>query len=184
MEMDMVFRKEKSNAPKYTWKFVDQRRHLIILTAALLAIAASLTVAADATTSSRATRIRPGDYPASIVFGVNGDTAYVANRNNNSVSIIDVKDSKVVDTIRGISKPCAMAVDRRHDAIYVSGTNGIAVIDTRTHKVVTTIPKLNSQLSFAINPSGKYLFSLVAAWQYCWDDSRRVSATTNALLDP
>lgn len=66
---------------------------------------------------------------------------FVTNRKGNSVSVIDVKSNKVVDTISVGNEPIGIAIhptaNRAYTANYSDST--ISVIDTVNHKVIDTI---------------------------------------------
>src|ERR1041384_3084830 len=79
-------------------------------------------------------------------FGANSTFAqprgYVANRLDNTVSVIDTATNAVIATMPVGSFPSAVAVTRNGSFAYVtnSGDSTVSVIDTATNTVATTIP--------------------------------------------
>jgi YVTN family beta-propeller protein len=65
-----------------------------------------------------ASTIAVGDNPNEIVLNKKGTTLFVANANDNSVSIIDIKQQKVIETLNAALYP---------NAPSGSGTNGLAL---------------------------------------------------------
>ena len=61
-------------------------------------------------------------------------SAYVANGDNSSVSVIDLETRTVLDTLNVGSSPTGMAATPDGSRVYVvnSGSNSVSVIDTAT----------------------------------------------------
>lgn len=74
----------------------------------------------NTTDNSLSGEIQAGDNPNDICLSKNGNYLFVANANDNSVSVIDVKSRKVIETLNTALYP---------DAPNGSTTNGLAVSD-------------------------------------------------------
>jgi YVTN family beta-propeller protein len=81
--------------------------------------------------------------------------AYVANRFDNTVSVIDTATKMVVATIPVGNNPSGIAVSPDGKRVYVanSGSNNVSMIDT-TSCAVATVPVGNSSLAIAVTPDG------------------------------
>jgi YVTN family beta-propeller protein len=89
---------------------------------------------------------------------------YVAASDSNSISVIDGKTNKVVDTIR-VAKPTDISVNPQTNLIYVTSYNfssrssTITVIDAKTNKVVDGILLQSQNGQFmAINPKSNRIY--------------------------
>jgi YVTN family beta-propeller protein len=82
------------------------------------------------------------------------NVAVVANRNANTVSIIDLSSNTIKTTIAVGTTPTSVAINSRtHQAIVTNfGSDDISVIDLETEEVVDTIPVGNSPRDVAIDP--------------------------------
>jgi YVTN family beta-propeller protein len=89
-----------------------------------------------------------------------GPFAYVANINSNTVSMIDIPSSLVVNTIPVGSGPWGVAVSPNGQQVYVTNNHGgnVSVIDTATSTVVATIPVQSSPLALAFTPDGTSVY--------------------------
>ena len=110
-----------------------------------------------------------------VVFGfisLQGQTAYVANSGNNTVSAIDTVTNTVTATIPLASPPYAVVASPDGARIYVAdqiinvftqvfSSTAIYVIDPSTNTVVRTIPVPNTDFlqGLAITPDGKTLYA-------------------------
>ncbi|MDC8011030.1 beta-propeller fold lactonase family protein [Tahibacter soli] len=85
-----------------------------------------------------------------------GTRAYVANADNNSVSVIDTATNSVVATIPVGNLPSAVAVRPDGARAYVAnfGSDNVSVIDTATNTVTTTIAVGNGPRGVAFRPVG------------------------------
>ena len=86
--------------------------------------------------------------------------AYVANSQNNTVAVVNLSTSSVVDTISGFSQPGAMAASPNGQYVYVANYfgNTVSVISTATNSVVATIAVGGSPSGIAVTPNGQYLY--------------------------
>jgi YVTN family beta-propeller protein/uncharacterized repeat protein (TIGR03803 family) len=87
---------------------------------------------------------------------VPGPFAYVANINDNTVSVINIPTSTVVNTIPVGSGPWGVAVSPNQTQVYVTNNHGnnVSVIDTTSSTVVATIPLQSSPFGVAFTPDG------------------------------
>jgi len=88
--------------------------------------------------------------------GAPGPFAYVANINSNTVSVINVPTSLLVNTIPVGSGPWGVAVSPDQTQVYVSNNHGnnVSVISTASSSVVATIPVQSSPFGVAFTPDG------------------------------
>jgi YVTN family beta-propeller protein len=127
------------------------------------------TVSAIDTASDSATakiRIPPtGDgvtFPLDIAFLPDSSKAYVANYQNNSVSVIDTDTNKIVATIPTGREPDSIAVSPKGSAIYVAQSfqSQISVINPVTNKVTKQVKiKWPYDIALAKNGTQAYVTS-------------------------
>jgi YVTN family beta-propeller protein len=88
-----------------------------------------------------------------------GPKAYVGNFADNTVSVIDTADAKVVATVPVATGPHGMAITSDGRTVYVTGdgSSELSVIDTATDKVVKTIEVGKMPNGIALTPDGKLL---------------------------
>lgn len=86
-------------------------------------------------------RVAVGQGPHSINITNDGLRAFVANRDSNSVSVIDIKARKVIRTITGISTAFRSVLSPDNSLLYVSNlrSRSFTIIDTSTYSVVNTV---------------------------------------------
>jgi len=80
--------------------------------------------------------------PAGVAVNREGTRAYVANQGSGTVSVIDVRSRRVVDSISvgAGTQPWGVAVSATDGKVYVTISGGIAVIDVNNSNRVSTIP--------------------------------------------
>lgn len=83
-----------------------------------------------------------------------GSSVYVANENDNSVSVISTTSNTVIDTVPVGNGPFGVAITPDGTYAYVSNNadNSVSVIDTSNNTIVATIPIGDSPQSIAIIP--------------------------------
>jgi len=88
----------------------------------------------------------------------NGNYVYVANSDNQSVSVISTATDTVISTIPvGVGeRPTAVAITPNGEYAYVTCADAVFVISTFTNSVTATIPLEGDGL--AITPDGKYAY--------------------------
>ncbi|WP_246284044.1 serine/threonine-protein kinase [Gordonia asplenii] len=109
-----------------------------------------------ATTPHVTATIRVGRSPSGVAVAPDGVTAYVTNRADNTVSVIDTATGRVTATIPVGVYPYDVAVTPNGMNVYVTNdySNTVSVIDTATGKVTATIPVGNNAQRVAITPNG------------------------------
>ncbi len=82
------------------------------------------------------------------------NTAYVANFNDDTVSVIRTSDNTVIDTITVGARPFGVAVKPDGAAVYVANANGdtVSVIRTSDNTVIDTITVGNGPRAVAVTP--------------------------------
>lgn len=129
-------------------------------------IASTGTVTRVDLTSGRATHSIPAElHPTAIVWDEARQRVYVANGNRDSVSVIDSRQNRVVQTVSlqpfrqraaGIA-PTALAISAGGSQLFVAcgGINAIAVINTDTLKIDGLIPTAWYPNGLAVSRDGK-----------------------------
>jgi YVTN family beta-propeller protein len=92
-----------------------------------------------------------------------GPKAYVGNFADNTVSVIDTTEGKVVATLPVATGPHGMAITQDGRTVYVAGdgSSAVSVIDTATDRVVKTIEVGKAPNGVALTPDGKLLLVTV-----------------------
>ncbi|MDE1865468.1 MAG: beta-propeller fold lactonase family protein [Candidatus Micrarchaeota archaeon] len=105
--------------------------------------------------------ITVGKNPLSIAFNPVLPTAYVANLQSYTVSVIDVNTESVVNTIGGQFEPEAVVVNPQGSLLYVDniGSSSISVINTANNMVVNTISLSATSYNMTLSPSGGLLYA-------------------------
>ncbi len=131
-------------------------------------IASTGTVSRIDLTSGRVTdTIATGLHPTAIVWDEARDRVYVANGNEDSVSVIHAKTGRLIRTIpiqpfrepvAGIA-PTALAISRDGATLYVAcgGINAISVVEVASGKLLGMIPTAWYPNGLALSPDGGYL---------------------------
>lgn len=85
---------------------------------------------------------------------------YVANSQDNTISVIDTATNRVVATIDALPSPSGVAASPDGARIYVthSTRNYISVIDTRQNRVIATITVGDGPTALAVTPDGASLY--------------------------
>ena len=100
----------------------------------------------DAGTLSEIARVPVGDFPIRVTFSTDSQTAYVSNRFDDSVSVVDINggSSQQIDVVNGIAAPLDVALDDANSFGFVGnfdfGSPSIKVFDTASGNVVNTVP--------------------------------------------
>jgi uncharacterized repeat protein (TIGR01451 family) len=116
----------------------------------------STVVVFDAQTLARITSIQVGSSPAGLALAPGGKLAYVANRNADSVSVIDTSSNTVVATVTVGAFPVAVALSPNGRQLYVANSldNSISIVDTAINVVVSTLDVGSGPQGIAITPDG------------------------------
>jgi YVTN family beta-propeller protein len=111
--------------------------------------------------------------------GLSAPFAYIANANDNNVSVVDIATNSVVgNPIPVGSRPVGVAVSPVGDRVYVSNLydDSISVIDTKTNLVVDTITGLGAVQQIVLNTAGTRLYTVGGYYVYVIDTA------TNTLI--
>ncbi|GAC1626353.1 MAG: hypothetical protein NVS4B2_05640 [Chloroflexota bacterium] len=119
---------------------VDSRVHLVYV----VSEGASTLTVIDGTTVRFARTIATGSYPEGLDIAPNGRWAYIANegdpgtdRNSgHSVSIVDLRRAKVIDTRQTLQGPDGVAYDGRGGQLYVCDENSgkVSILQLSAHE--------------------------------------------------
>jgi len=121
----------------------------------------------DLATGKPTHTISVGLHPTAIVLDEGRGRVYVANGNEDTVSVIDVALGKVVQTIslqpfpqevRGIA-PTALAISRDGAELYVAcgGINAVAIVQPGSGQIEGLIPTAWYPNDLALSPDGEFL---------------------------
>ena len=111
--------------------------------------------------------IAAGLHPTAMAWDENKSRLYIANGNQDSVSVVDTATDKVVNTLNirpfrenafGVA-PTALTLSRDGAVLYVAcgGLNAIAVFQTQNGKLAGLIPTAWYPNSIAMSPDGKHI---------------------------
>ncbi|MCK5092647.1 MAG: beta-propeller fold lactonase family protein [Gammaproteobacteria bacterium] len=114
-----------------------------------------------------------GDRPIQVVFGLDGNTAYTTNFNDNTVSVIDVADALLGSTVPGSFDmggvgsmgPMGAVIDPDGGTLWLSGTagntvHGHSLIDGDNYSYTAT-NNLIAAHGLDISDDGTYLFTSI-----------------------
>jgi YVTN family beta-propeller protein len=91
--------------------------------------------------------------PYGIAFNPNTNKLYVASSGSDTVSVIDVTTSKVVQNITMDSSPYGISADPSSNKIYVTvGKDKVVVIDGTTNKIILPISESEGDKTIAYTP--------------------------------
>jgi YVTN family beta-propeller protein len=101
--------------------------------------------------------ITVGESPYSVAFSPNGKTAYVANRADDTVSVITVATGNSSNTITVGDYPQSVAFSPNGKTAYVANFSDdtVSVITVATDEETSTITVGNGPQSVAFSPNGK-----------------------------
>jgi YVTN family beta-propeller protein len=111
--------------------------------------------------------------------------AYVGNFKDNTVSIVDTAQAKVLATVPVGTGPHGMAasLDGRQVFVGADGASTVSVIDTATDRVIATIEVGKSPHGFAMQPDGRAL--LVGVYgedRVAWVDTTSRQTTSSVTV--
>ncbi|MBW4424130.1 MAG: beta-propeller fold lactonase family protein [Nostoc desertorum CM1-VF14] len=119
-------------------------------------------------TAGSITRIPVGSQPNKVQLSTDQKRLYVANGNNDSVSVIDTNTNNVVQTIN-LSRPSdrykganpnsvALSSDERQLYVTLGGENAVAVVDLQSGRVIGRIPTGWYPNSVSVSKDGQNLY--------------------------
>jgi YVTN family beta-propeller protein len=116
-------------------------------------------VVVDARTRRRTAEIAVGGHTHDVAFSPDGRWAYVSNRLDDSVSVIEVAAKKVVRTIPSGDEPHGLLTDRTGKTLFVANTAGdsVSVIDIASGEEKRRLDASRNPWSVALSPDGERL---------------------------
>ena len=104
--------------------------------------------------------IHVGSEPLGVAITPNGKWVYVANKNDNTVSVINTETNNIANNINVGEAPYGIAVNKNGTKAYVTnmGSHNVSVIDTATNKVTATVPVVNDPHGIAVTPDGRWVY--------------------------
>jgi hypothetical protein len=120
-----------------------------------------------AETGERLAEYKTGINPYTVVLDASGDTLFVSNWGDRSVTAIDTRDGRVLATVPVGYNPCDLALAPDHRLfVACSNENSIYVIDTKTLKPIEVIstalhrlaPVGSTPNALTLDPAGHVLF--------------------------
>jgi YVTN family beta-propeller protein len=101
-----------------------------------------------------------GDYPFGIAVNPAGTIAYVANSDSDSVSVIDLTNNVVTNTIAVGDNPALVVINPAGTIGYVTNLNSdsVSVINLTSNVVTTSITVGDGPGNLAINPAGTFAY--------------------------
>jgi YVTN family beta-propeller protein len=94
-------------------------------------------------------------------IGATAQTAYVTNFEDNTVSVIDTGNHRLLATISGFTSPLGLAMTPDGSKVYVANgtTPGtVSVINTFTNRIATTITVGGDPGMVAVSPDGNHVY--------------------------
>lgn len=145
---------------------LDPRADLVRIDSRGVAQAGNVTIV-DLARGVAVATLPVGRHPTALAFDERARRLYVANTNDDSISVIDTAGRRVVETIAlqpfkqqaaGVA-PAALALDRARGRLYIAcgGINAIAVYDIAAGRVVGLIPTGWYPVSVSLDATGKQL---------------------------
>jgi YVTN family beta-propeller protein len=101
-----------------------------------------------------------GSRPVGLALSPDGRDLYSADGGSDRVSVIDVRTSRVVASVRVGRQPLSVAVSPDGATLYTanSGSGNLSVISARTRRVVRAIPTGRFPSAVAVTPDGASVF--------------------------
>jgi YVTN family beta-propeller protein len=123
---------------------------------------ATATPANAASPNAVTDNISVGYRQRSVAVSPDGSTAYIANYDDNIVTVIDTNTRTVARTIGVGLGPCSVAVGPDGTTVYVANRidNTVSVINTTTHAVTHTVGVGQRPLAVAVSPDGTAVYSV------------------------
>lgn len=114
------------------------------------------------TATGERTEIAVGGFPCAVALSSDGLRAYVANREDGTVTVVDTARRAAIATIKVGGSPQAVAVDTQHHRVAVANTASgtVTLIDTNTNSVVRTVPAGPHPYSLALDEERGEVFAV------------------------
>ena len=90
--------------------------------------------------------------------------AYITNQGDDTVSVIDIAQSKVIATVKVGKAPVGVAVSKALQRVFISNveSNNISVIETQNNTVIKSIALKGAPVGLSMAPDNRTLY--VADW--------------------
>ncbi len=113
--------------------------------------------------SGSVTNIATGATPCAVAVNPATNSIYVVNHEDNTVTVIDGAQGKVLATVKVGEKPQGIAVDTKANRIYVANVHGdsVSVIDGAHNTVIKTLPTGHNPYALAVNDSPARLYTVL-----------------------
>jgi YVTN family beta-propeller protein len=110
--------------------------------------------------SKELTPTRAGKFPCAVAAFEKTARIYVANCFDDSVTVIDGANHKVLATLHVGSHPQAIAVDQQTGLVFVANTHGdsVSVIDVSRNKVTATLPAGKNPYAITVDPGNSTVY--------------------------
>lgn len=110
-----------------------------------------------AMTANGATQVKVGNDPAHVVIDAQSRLAYVTNSMDNNVSVVDLRQKKIVATIATGKMPHGLRMSPDGRELYVASvdSNSVSVIDVARLDEVARIPVGKSPVQVGFTPDGR-----------------------------
>lgn len=105
-----------------------------------------------------ATSLRVDPSAGALAISADGTTAFVANGNAGTVSVVDLGARRLVATIEGFRQPRALAIAGERLVVAETTSASIAVVDIRTAAIVERIPVGREPLGVRASANGDRFF--------------------------
>ncbi|MFC5263939.1 Hsp70 family protein [Kribbella qitaiheensis] len=114
----------------------------------------------EATLAPMGSPIGVGTQPQSIVTRPGRSIAYVTNVGDDTVSVVDLENEKVIKTIRVGDRPLNLAIGASGRRVYVAnaGSATVSVINTATNQISGTIPVRAKPHDIAVSSETQRLY--------------------------
>ena len=111
--------------------------------------------------SGSVTNIATGATPCAVAINPATKRIYVVNHEDNSVTVVDQVQGKVVATVAVGEKPQGLAVDAKANRIHVANVHGdsVSVIDGVRNVVIGTLRTGHNPYALAVNPTTARLYA-------------------------
>lgn len=157
---------------------------IAVASVALLAVGALIATPLTASAYGPVDLITVGSHSQYVVFSPDGDTAYVTNRDSNSVSVIDVATSTETDEITVGTEPKGLAISPDGTEVWVavwgsSVENDIAIIKTSDLTVTTINSGGNGPYWIEFDAAGAFAY----VSNYFTTGVAKINTSTRAVVD-
>ena len=110
----------------------------------------------DIATRKKVAEIPTGTAPTGIAFSPDGRFAYVSNREDDTVSVINAAARKVIGSVKTGGEPHGLLTDKDGKLLYVANTmsGDIYVYNTQNWERVRVLSASRGPWSMALSPDG------------------------------